>query len=96
MLRGFLKANEDAESRPAYAIGSHESASPRSPFREIVGICYEAMDAKFVDPERALKAYVSWKERQRTAGRKAVRIEGATRRRRVRPKRVRAVGTQKT
>jgi hypothetical protein len=38
------------------------SASPTSPFRRIVGICYEAIDAPTADPERAIKAYVKrWK-----------------------------------
>lgn len=34
------------------------SASPTSPFRRMIGICYEAIDAVHADPERAIKAYL--------------------------------------
>lgn len=34
------------------------SASPTSPFRQMIGICYEAIDAPHADPERAIKAYL--------------------------------------
>ena len=41
------------------------SSSPASPFRRLMGICYEAINAPTNDPERALKAYVSkWRALQ--------------------------------
>jgi hypothetical protein len=39
------------------------SASPTSPFRQIVGICYERIGMPASDPERAIKSYVKrWTE----------------------------------
>jgi len=41
------------------------SSSPTSPFRRMVGICYEAIGAPAADPERAIKAYVKrWRSLQ--------------------------------
>ena len=34
------------------------SASPTSPFRRMIGVCYEAIGAPHTDPERAIKAYM--------------------------------------
>lgn len=42
------------------------SSSPTSPFRRMVGICYEAIGAAHADPERAIKAYMKqWMALQR-------------------------------
>ena len=42
------------------------SVSATSPFRQIVGICYEVIEAPADDPERAIKAYLKqWRELQR-------------------------------
>ena len=38
--------------------GLEPSASPTSAFRQLIGICYEAIGAPSADPERALKAYL--------------------------------------
>jgi hypothetical protein len=44
------------------------SASPTSPFRQIVGICYEAITGDpEIDPERAIKAYCEWHRGKRAA-----------------------------
>ena len=46
------------------------SSSPGSPFRRMVGICYETINAPTIDPERAIKAYVSrWRAVQEYIGR---------------------------
>lgn len=38
--------------------GLWPSASPTSGFRRMIGLCYEAINAENVDPERALRAYL--------------------------------------
>ncbi len=40
------------------------SSSEGSPFREVVGICYEAMTGAPRDPERAIKAFIRQRSRQ--------------------------------
>lgn len=65
-------------------IGAHErpqpnrihlSWSPGSAFREIVGICYEAMTGKRdVDPERAIKAFVRGKRNREARQREEIGI----------------------
>ena len=46
---------ERGEPQPDFV---RPSASPTSPFRRMIGICYEAIDAAHADPERAIKAYM--------------------------------------
>jgi len=46
------------ESGDPMSHGLWPSASPTSGFRRMIGLCYEAINAKNVDPERALRAYV--------------------------------------
>jgi len=56
--RGFLMAGCEPLQKKL-----RPSASATSPFRRIVGICYEAIGAETSDPERALKAYlVAWRK----------------------------------
>jgi len=61
LLSGFVKwySTEDAPM-PHYMM--KPSASPGSDFREIVGLCYEAMGRQNSDPERAIRAYVKWRK----------------------------------
>lgn len=61
--RALIKAHDrtpDAQGRtPANQI--HLSWAPKSEFRRIVSICYQAMTGrKKVDPERAIKTFVKW------------------------------------
>lgn len=52
------------------------SSSPGSPFRRMVGICYETINAPTIDPERAIKAYVSrWRALQEYIDRKGFGTE---------------------
>lgn len=69
MLRGFLKAHKGAAFLPPYTF--RESASPGSPFRTVVGVCYEVIGQN-PDPERALKAYIFWRRSQNKKGREVV------------------------
>jgi hypothetical protein len=48
--------------------GLEPSASPESKFRDVIGICYQAIGAPFPDPERALKAYMrEWRALMKAA-----------------------------
>lgn len=58
LIHDALQAGSIAESGDPDAHGVWPSASPTSAFRRLVGVCYEAIDAQFADPERAVKAYV--------------------------------------
>jgi hypothetical protein len=59
-LLGHADASDDRQFRP--------SVSPTSKFRQVVGICYEAIGASSNDPERAIKAYLlQWKEQVKYA-----------------------------
>lgn len=50
------------ESGDPALVGLEPSSSPASPFRRLVGICYDAIGVKHADPERALKAYMkAWR-----------------------------------
>ena len=52
------------------------SSSPASPFRRLMGICYEAINAPTNDPERAIKAYVKrWRALQEYIDRKGFGTE---------------------
>jgi hypothetical protein len=59
LLNGFVKrySNKDP-SKPLPPYPFKPSSSPGSCFREIVGICYEAMGQKYTDPERAIKKHI--------------------------------------
>ncbi|MBA4178594.1 MAG: hypothetical protein C0505_18845 [Leptothrix sp. (in: Bacteria)] len=45
------------------------SASPTAPFRRVVQVCYAAMKRPNGDPDRAIKAYVSWLKKEQNAAR---------------------------
>lgn len=59
LLSGFTKGH--SSPLPPYTL--HPSASPGSPFRRIVGICYEAMGLVNTDPERAIKKFIAWQRK---------------------------------
>lgn len=54
LLEGFTKAHKPPF--PPYTL--KVSSSDGSTFRQIVGICYEAMGQEHCDPERAIKNYL--------------------------------------
>jgi hypothetical protein len=37
----------------------------------VVGICYEAIDAPYTDPERQIKSYLRWLRMRRVLGQQA-------------------------
>ncbi len=58
---------------PAYTI--KRSSSQGSPYREIIGICYEAATGqRDVDPERAIRAFIAQEKARTKAGRAAMKI----------------------
>lgn len=59
LLRGFIKAHKPPFPRYTLRVSSSEGST----FREIVGICYEAM-GKNTDPERAIKEYKALRKRK--------------------------------
>lgn len=53
---------------PAASAKLRPSVSPTSAFRQIVGICYEAIGAPNTDPERPIRAYMKqWRELEKYA-----------------------------
>lgn len=61
---GMIAAGLDPGTHPI-----RPSASPTSRFRKFIGICFEAIGARNVDPERAIKAYVkAWRQMHRDTG----------------------------
>lgn len=60
LLDGFIKAHK----LPLPPCTLRVSSSEGSKFREIVGICYEAMGQKNADPERAIKQYIALCKRE--------------------------------
>lgn len=52
------------------------SSSPGSHYRDVVGICYEAMGQANTDPERALKAFVAAKRRSASGVRERIARSG--------------------
>lgn len=57
---------------PPYTL--KQSSSANSPYRRIVGICYEAIDQN-LDPERAIKAFIAWRKCTDEEGRQAFGIK---------------------
>lgn len=59
LIHDALQHGSIAATGDPMSHGLRPSASPRSGFRRMIGICYEAIVAKDdADPERALKAYM--------------------------------------
>ncbi|MBL8339527.1 MAG: hypothetical protein JNM97_22365 [Rhodoferax sp.] len=59
---------DDAAPRTAPPFPHIASTGMNSAFRQIVGICYDAMHEKQdSDPERPIKAFLDWKRRRRQA-----------------------------
>lgn len=58
LIHDALQKGEFSETGDVESLGIWPSASPTSPFRRLIGICYEAIGAQHADPERAVKAYV--------------------------------------
>lgn len=59
LIHDALQQGSIAATGDPMPLGMQPSASPRSGFRQMIGICYEAIFAKNeADPERALKAYM--------------------------------------
>ncbi|MBI3375006.1 MAG: hypothetical protein HY017_25065 [Betaproteobacteria bacterium] len=65
LVSGFTKGHR--QPLPPYTL--RVSSSQGSPFREIVGICYDAMGQRNTDPERAIKAFIKWRDEGTRAGR---------------------------
>lgn len=87
LVSGF--ANGHCQPLPRYTLRT--SSSQGSRFREIVGICYEAMGQGNTDPERAIRAFIAWRRAKDEAGRATFGISITKRKRRARR---RAVGRQ--
>lgn len=78
LLNGFIRKPLIDEKTgdpycPAYTI--KRSSSQGSPYREIIGICYEAATGqRDVDPERAIRAFIAQEKARTKAGRAAMKI----------------------
>lgn len=59
LRQGFQDSQPDVEE-----ANFKLSSSPNSLFRNVVGICYEAMGQASTDPYRAITAYLAWKKAQ--------------------------------
>jgi len=53
LLRGWAKRSRE----PSKIFNIRASRGPKSKFREVAGICYEAIE-RDIDPERAIRAYM--------------------------------------
>jgi len=66
LIHNALQHGSIAATGDPMSHGLKPSASPTSGFRRMIGICYEAIDAPYADPERALKAYLKeWRVLER-------------------------------
>ena len=87
LLSGFIKGHKGCMTLPRYEL--RRSYSPKSKYRRIVGICYEAMGQQVnKGPERAIKAFIAWRRLTDEAGRIAVGIPDTATKRRGRPRRI--------
>jgi len=57
-IHDALQLASDGAGFEFHPPGLEPSSSPTSAFRKMIGICYEVMDTKHPDPERALRAYL--------------------------------------
>ena len=64
LLHGFVVAHRN---KPMPAFSMEVSAGPKSPFRRVVQLCYEAMQRTNDDPDRAIKGFMSWQREERNA-----------------------------
>jgi len=95
LMRGWRSYRDRAEltgesdfyrdlNPPLVEFNVRLSASPRSAFREIVGICYDAMGFKDADPERAIRNYMALRDKSAKAfPRKAIKTRRRRKRRRM-------------
>lgn len=58
LIHNALHAGVIAERHEPDHDFMRPSSSPTSPFRRMIGLCYEAIDAPHADPERAIKAFM--------------------------------------
>lgn len=66
LIQGALAHGAFAAYGDPNAHQIRPSLSPTSPFRQIVGLCYEALKLRSADPERALRAYMKqWRAIER-------------------------------
>lgn len=91
---GFVKGQTKGKAFPPYTL--QRSSSPGSPYREIVGICYEAMAQDNIDPERAIKSFIAWRREKDETGRATLGIPSTVQKRRGRPHRIGRQGVKKS
>lgn len=72
LLSGFVKGQKKGGPLLRYTLCM--SSSPGSAYRNIIGICYDAMCCN-TDPERAIKAYIAWRCATTQAGRARVGLK---------------------
>lgn len=78
IMKGLIavKAGKD-RTTPKFNYKLRPSSNPTSNFRQIIGLCYDAIGQRNNDPERAIKAYVARQKVLQSAGRDRIRNQVA-------------------